>query len=398
MPSIKVGNSNSKRRKADAGRGVSSSSLGGDLFRDLDSEGLRPVPTSLVTHSNKKRKQSDGQSATRSAPDEWPYERQDTSSFTREASGRALVRRISPRSATNSAVNADTGPQSSAAIDSTSINDAEYPDGVASRRGSLYEELVEDQRRRRDCEAVLPRSAHGRPTSTTSINDAEYPDGVASRRGSLYEELVEDQRRRRDCAAVLPRSAHGRATSTSTSTSTRSLSPDHNKVVLVYPFNVESHVLDAACEDLTELGGKVIVGRSDDWDGKNIWGNSASSTPAAALAAENDAAVMSSAHHHLPVTIRRSDVNLLEPGGLLNGTLVDFFLQWIWRNEDPNSSKVYMFSSRFFPTLDEQGPAAVSPWTSEKNIDIFSKLFVLIFPLLRIVLGPFASLLIPVTS
>eukprot|EP00562_Extubocellulus_spinifer_P008646 CAMPEP_0178503246 /NCGR_PEP_ID=MMETSP0696-20121128/17940_1 /TAXON_ID=265572 /ORGANISM="Extubocellulus spinifer, Strain CCMP396" /LENGTH=218 /DNA_ID=CAMNT_0020132367 /DNA_START=131 /DNA_END=785 /DNA_ORIENTATION=- len=218
MPSIKVGNSNSKRRKADAGRGVSSSSsLGGDLFRDLDSEGLRPVPTSLVTHSNKKRKQSDGQSATRSAPDEWPYERQDTSSVTMEASGRALVRsRIFPRSATNSAVNADTGRQSSAAIDSTGINDAEYPDGVASRRGSLYEELVEDQRRRRDCEAVLPRSAHGRPTSTTSINDAEYPD-----------------------------------------------------------------------EDLTELGGKVIVGRSDDWDGKNIWGNSASSTPAAALAAEN---------------------------------------------------------------------------------------------------------------
>ena len=58
---------------------------------------------------------------------------------------------------------------------------------------------------------------------------------------------------------------------------------------------------------------------------------------------------------------------------------MQFILQRrIWRSEDPNSSEVYLFSSRFFPTLDEQGPAAVSSWTAEKNIDIFSKLFVLI--------------------
>mmetsp|Transcript_3548 Transcript_3548/g.9364 ORF Transcript_3548/g.9364 Transcript_3548/m.9364 type:complete len:1591 (-) Transcript_3548:489-5261(-) len=78
--------------------------------------------------------------------------------------------------------------------------------------------------------------------------------------------------------------------------------------------------------------------------------------------------------HHL--TIRSEDVDRLEPGEFLNDTLIDFWMRWIWRHDNPITSPVYFFTSHFFTTLLEEGPEAVSSWTSKKGIDIFEKDFV----------------------
>eukprot|EP00814_Leptocylindrus_danicus_P021932 CAMPEP_0116004258 /NCGR_PEP_ID=MMETSP0321-20121206/502_1 /TAXON_ID=163516 /ORGANISM="Leptocylindrus danicus var. danicus, Strain B650" /LENGTH=1022 /DNA_ID=CAMNT_0003472539 /DNA_START=186 /DNA_END=3255 /DNA_ORIENTATION=- len=75
------------------------------------------------------------------------------------------------------------------------------------------------------------------------------------------------------------------------------------------------------------------------------------------------------------LTIRNEDLERLEQGEFLNDTLVDFWMQWIWRKE-PAESKVHFFTSHFFTTLQENDVQGVSSWTVKKGIDIFEKSFI----------------------
>lgn len=77
------------------------------------------------------------------------------------------------------------------------------------------------------------------------------------------------------------------------------------------------------------------------------------------------------------LTISNEDFNRLDSGEFLNDTLIDFWMRWISKNENPSNSTVYFFTSHFFTALLD-GPEAVSSWTAKKNINIFEKKFIFI--------------------
>mmetsp|Transcript_2711 Transcript_2711/g.5860 ORF Transcript_2711/g.5860 Transcript_2711/m.5860 type:complete len:1453 (-) Transcript_2711:112-4470(-) len=81
--------------------------------------------------------------------------------------------------------------------------------------------------------------------------------------------------------------------------------------------------------------------------------------------------------HHL--VVRMKDFNRLKGRKWLNDTLVDFYMQWLTRqNEDIENSDVHIFTSHFYSTLRDEGTNSVQSWTEKKNINIFKKKLVFI--------------------
>jgi len=204
--------------------------------------------------------------------------------------------------------------------------------------------------------------------------------------------LIEDDRKDRQNRASMPGK---RKTRSSTSTATAKSESSENKIHLVFPFDAEEEIFEDACKNLQELGGKVPVDSEDGlkWEAPVLRKGhdedsflASHSAAAAASASEDDgeggfsstsSAPSKSTRTHF-MTIRQDEMERLEQGEFLNDTLIDFFMRWIWRNDDPETSAVHFFTSHFFTTLDEEGPEAVSSWTAKKNIDIFKKQFVFI--------------------
>ena len=89
-----------------------------------------------------------------------------------------------------------------------------------------------------------------------------------------------------------------------------------NKLLLVYPFDIEDSVLSAAASGLKELGGdllgleRAVVGLQGQLGEGNIADGTKKPTKA----------------HY--VTIREDDKERLCPGQFLNDTLVDFWMRW----------------------------------------------------------------------
>ncbi len=80
-----------------------------------------------------------------------------------------------------------------------------------------------------------------------------------------------------------------------------------NKLLLVYPFEVDEAVLSGAAADLIELGG-------------NLFGLDAPTPPA------NTNKKLPPRTHY--TTIEERDKDMLSPGQWLNDTLVDFWMKW----------------------------------------------------------------------
>ena len=105
------------------------------------------------------------------------------------------------------------------------------------------------------------------------------------------------------------------------------LSDSENKLLVVYPFEVEEEKLKAISSDLTELNGNRLgvdeveaeeydtdVTEDDNQeDGADESNNNVENAP-------------STRSHYL--TIREDDKDRLEPGQFLNDTLVDFWMSW----------------------------------------------------------------------
>ena len=89
-----------------------------------------------------------------------------------------------------------------------------------------------------------------------------------------------------------------------------------NKLLLVYPFDIEDARLSAAASGLKELGGDLLglnradVGVQDQLGEGNVADGNKKPTRA----------------HY--VTIREDDKERLYPGQFLNDTLVDFWMRW----------------------------------------------------------------------
>lgn len=148
--------------------------------------------------------------------------------------------------------------------------------------------------------------------------------------------LLEDDRKDRQSRAASSRKPKTRS---ATRNADAKAASEDNKTMLVYPFQAEAQVFDDACKNLTEVGGKVITGRSED-DGTNQWDNPQEEQPSSAAASEtgaatsDDDAAASTAASAAPsgrthyLTIRNEDMDRLEPGEFLNDTLIDFFMRW----------------------------------------------------------------------
>lgn len=82
------------------------------------------------------------------------------------------------------------------------------------------------------------------------------------------------------------------------------------------------------------------------------------------------------------ITIFNGDLKRLAPGEYLNDNLIDLKIKHLFRNmSDADRARVHCFNCMFYTRLTaerghEAGHALVSRWT--KNVDIFSKDFVLI--------------------
>ncbi len=83
-----------------------------------------------------------------------------------------------------------------------------------------------------------------------------------------------------------------------------------NKLLLVYPFEVDEAVLSGSAADLTELGGKLF---------------GLEARPPAKTDRISDNKKPPRTHY---VTICEDDKDRLRPGQFLNDTLVDFWMRW----------------------------------------------------------------------
>eukprot|EP00586_Coscinodiscus_wailesii_P008142 CAMPEP_0172521924 /NCGR_PEP_ID=MMETSP1066-20121228/292848_1 /TAXON_ID=671091 /ORGANISM="Coscinodiscus wailesii, Strain CCMP2513" /LENGTH=710 /DNA_ID=CAMNT_0013304887 /DNA_START=982 /DNA_END=3114 /DNA_ORIENTATION=- len=145
---------------------------------------------------------------------------------------------------------------------------------------------------------------------------------------------------------------------------------DSSRLLLVFPFTVDKELMEDAAKELNEPRG-YFVGQ----DEQNEKGVSEALDTSEETMANCSTSAESGANkvrkHYL--TIRGDDYNRLDPYEYLNDTLIDFWMQWIWRHENPAQSKVHFFTSHFYTTLLEDGVDAVSSWTRKKCIDVFSK-------------------------
>jgi Ulp1 family protease len=68
------------------------------------------------------------------------------------------------------------------------------------------------------------------------------------------------------------------------------------------------------------------------------------------------------------------DYKRLEPDVYLNDTVLDFWLNWITRNESEKDSVIYLFSTQFYTKMTEvDGIKTVTAWTTKKDLDVFTK-------------------------
>jgi Ulp1 protease family, C-terminal catalytic domain len=149
-----------------------------------------------------------------------------------------------------------------------------------------------------------------------------------------------------------------------------------DEIVLLYPFgdNAMSPAMDEEANGLNELS--CVLNR------ENMMGETASSANGAVepkiekddLDAEMDDGLGEESKAVLSFSV--STIERLEPGIYLNDTLIDFWLQWIWRNCD--KSNIHYFTTLFFTTLEKKGTDGVSRWTEKRGVDVFTKKFIFI--------------------
>lgn len=179
---------------------------------------------------------------------------------------------------------------------------------------------------------------------------------------ALIEDSRKDEVKRLSCAVISSRKRNtrsGRAGKESES---------ENNLLLVYPFEVDENILTEAASTLKELSGDLVGLDEESVACKNLF----SEKEAAKLGGDSKG----SARTHY-VTIREEDTDRLRPGEFLNDTLVDFWMRWISRGEQPDSyPSVHFFTTHFVSTLIDGGVEKVSTWTAKKNIDIFEKKFI----------------------
>jgi len=160
---------------------------------------------------------------------------------------------------------------------------------------------------------------------------------------------------------------------TRSSTRKKSVDASQNRVLLVYPFTSDMNSLEDAALGLMEASGAHPHSHIEVDDQQSV-SDSIKKTGSNELAASTvDISKKIRGRNHY-LTIRKEDLDRLEPEEFLNDTIIDFWMRWIWRKEIHDSeSVVHFFISHFFTALREDGPKAVSSWTAKKNINVFKK-------------------------
>ena len=77
------------------------------------------------------------------------------------------------------------------------------------------------------------------------------------------------------------------------------------------------------------------------------------------------------------ISIRNEDVDRLKNDKWLNDSLIDFWNQWISRNEGLDSM-ILFFTTHFMENLTKHGPEFVRTWTAKREIDIFKKKLIIL--------------------
>ncbi len=82
------------------------------------------------------------------------------------------------------------------------------------------------------------------------------------------------------------------------------------------------------------------------------------------------------------ITFNRVDRETLAPATYVNDNVVDFWMLWVTRNEQPDTSEVKPFTSHFYSTLIgdgiDKGLVQASHWLKKRKIDIFSYKLILL--------------------
>ena len=122
-------------------------------------------------------------------------------------------------------------------------------------------------------------------------------------------------------------------------------------ILIVYPFKWDNKEIEATVSDLNELSYKGTY-------------------------ANQDTTEITSRVVRLRATmIRVEDYDKLEPGVWLNDALVDFWMQWISRDQ-PND--VLVLGTHFHSTLEAEGVVGVQSWFARRKINIFQKKLIFI--------------------
>eukprot|EP00980_Cylindrotheca_fusiformis_P010725 scaffold2403_cov87-Cylindrotheca_fusiformis.AAC.3 len=155
---------------------------------------------------------------------------------------------------------------------------------------------------------------------------------------------------------------------------------DGESILFVYPFAEDPAQIDAAADGLREASGRRLTGSDADSSSSDDDEVQEVEPFACKVSSEPDAkkAEAKTKVRQTFVTIRVKDYERLYPEEWLNDSLVDFWMQWISRNEDKSSTKLHFFTSHFYTTLLNDGPNSVTSWTAKKNINIFDKKFIFI--------------------
>lgn len=148
-------------------------------------------------------------------------------------------------------------------------------------------------------------------------------------------------------------------------------------VLLVYPFGADSKSIDAASNGLKELS-CVLEYENNNPSANSHDINAASSSKGnkEPELEENTTDDPIGEDSRAVLTLAVSTIERLEQGVYLNDTLIDFWQQWIWRNND--KSLVHYFTTLFFTTLEENDPGSVKRWTEKRGVDVFTKRFIFI--------------------
>lgn len=153
-------------------------------------------------------------------------------------------------------------------------------------------------------------------------------------------------------------------------------------ILLVYPFEGDRNSIDAAADNLLELGYRESSEETEDLVGVEADikpSPSVLSTAAENTSSENALTTTQNGQRTHFIEIRVEDYERLDTGEWLNDSLVDMWMQWISRHIScKQSSNVHFFTSHFYSTLAAEGAEGVRSWTAKKNINIFEKRFIFI--------------------